>query len=347
VKEDWQRFPKTRYLGSKRKLLGLLWKVFHKIEFDTALDPFCGTGSVAYLLKCMNAEVTAGDAMAFNAASARALVENADVRLAEKTGALIDEVDLKPSGPGFVEQTFDGLFFKKEENRFIDQFIRAMENLSGHEKDLALLALGQACLVKRPYNLFHRANLAMRERNVERSFGNKTTWEKPFGELIPRFAKEADNAVFDSQKTCRAKACDVLEHDPDNYDLVYLDPPYMSGKGTPVDYLDCYHFLEGLADPESWSERILHKYKHKPLKGKGESPWCDPRRISGVFEDAIRHFAKATLVISYRSDGIPSIDDLTACLKRAGKRPKIIDAGKYTYALSRNRRSREIILIGR
>jgi hypothetical protein len=44
-----------------------------------------------------------------------------------------------------------------------------------YKRAIAYSALCQACLAKRPYNLFHRANLYMRTQDVERSFGNKTT----------------------------------------------------------------------------------------------------------------------------------------------------------------------------
>ncbi len=340
------RFPQTRYLGSKHKLLDLLEGVFSGLEFDTALDPFSGTGSVAYRLKRLGARVTASDVMAFNVSAARALVENQAVRLAGGIDGLLDAPGPEAKTRGFVERTFNGLFFYRAENRFIDRYLAKMSDLTGYCRDLALFALGQACLIKRPYNLFHRANLNMRSRDVARSFGNKATWDKPFDGLVRRFAAEADAAVFDSGRPCRAVQSDVLEIDPTGFDLVYLDPPYISKKGAPVDYLDYYHFLEGLAAPAAWPGRILHRYKHKPLSGKGESPWCDPRRIGEVFEATIRRFSDATLVISYRSDGIPSIDDLTAFLRRAGKRPRIVDAGKYTYALSRNKRSREIVLVG-
>jgi adenine-specific DNA-methyltransferase len=339
-------FPRTRYLGSKYKLLGLLEEVFSRIEFEAALDPFSGTGAVAYLLKQMGARVTASDVMAFNVAAARALVENPQVRLAGGIDALLYAVARDTGTRGFVERRFDGIFFYRKENRFIDHFLHAIAGLAGYERDIALFALGQACLIKRPYNLFHRANLAMRSRDVERSFGNKTTWDKPFDGLVRQFAREADSAVFDSGKPCRAIRSDVLAVDPVGFDLVYLDPPYISCKGMPVDYLDYYHFLEGLAEPETWPARILTRYKHKPLQGRGESPWCDPRRIAGVFEAAIRRFAESAIVISYRSDGIPSIDDLTRCLERAGKRVTVVDAGQYTYALSRNKRSREVVLVG-
>ncbi len=344
---QWQAFPQTRYLGSKRKLLGFLEPILSELPFSTALDPFCGTGAAAYLLKTKGAAVTASDTMAFNVATARALVVNDETTLGDEGKQLATDLPGTGPAPGFVERTFEGLFFKSEENRFIDQMLERMRCLDGFKKDLALFALGQACLAKRPYNLFHRANLNMRERKVNRTFGNKTTWDRPFEMLFDRYLQEAEAALFSSGRPCQAIQADVLKVDPEGYDLVYLDPPYLSRKGAGVDYLDYYHFLEGLTAPETWPERILHKYKHKPLVGRGRSPWCDPRRISSVFEQTIRRFRPATLVISYRSDGIPSIDEISGWLTKAGKQTTIHDAGTYTYALSRNRASHEVVMVGK
>ncbi|MCP4678276.1 MAG: DNA methyltransferase [Deltaproteobacteria bacterium] len=344
---DWERFPKTRYLGSKRKLLNLLQDVFSRLEFDSALDPFSGTGAVAYLLKTMGKSVTASDALESNVVVARALVVNNETTLDSTVDSLVGGLPDPEALVGFIERTFDEVFFERDENRFIDGILPRIRELSAAKSDLALYTLFQACLAKRPYNLFHRANLSMRRKKVSRSFGNKTTWERPFPELIKRFAAEADGAVFDSGRTCHAIRADVLEIDPAGHDLVYFDPPYVSAKGARVDYLDYYHFLEGLCSPENWEGRILHRYKHKPLEGKGESPWSDPKRIEEAFESAVNRFSRSTIVISYRSDGIPSIDDIAGYLEKAGKRVEIINAGKYTYALSRNRRSREVVLVGR
>ena len=193
---------------------------------------------------------------------------------------------------------------------------------------------------------FHRANLAMRQRKVTRSFGNKTTWERPFSELIRRYATEADRAVFDSGHPCRSRCGDALQLDPRGYDLVYLDTPYVSSRGTGVDYLDYYHFMEGLTSPHTWNKRILHQYKHKPLKGKGQNPWCDAKQIQKAFESAIRHFRNSAMVISYRSDGIPSIEQIASLLVNVGKKVEILDSGPYTYALSRNRQSKEAVIVG-
>ena len=340
------RFPNTRYLGSKRKLLPVLRDVFSKLSFETALDPFSGTAAVAYLLKSMEKRVTAGDTMAFNALVARALVVNQTTRLGASVDTFLERVGRVESRGGFIEQTFDGVFYPRDENRFLDHVLVALGCDEGIERDMLLYCVGQAALAKRPYNLFHRANLYMRERDVNRSFGNKTTWDTPFDVLIRRFADELDNAVFESTKPCAAVMSDVLSVDPGGFDLVYLDPPYVSQKGMGVDYADYYHFLEGLTMPDRWSERILHRYKHKPLSGKRESPFVDAKRIEAAFEAAITRFKDSILVISYRSDGIPDISQIKGWLERVGKRVSVVDVGRYIYALSTNRKSKEIILLG-
>lgn len=339
-------FPSTRYMGSKRKLLPLLFQVFSELEFKTVLDPFCGTGVVAYLLKCMGKHVTASDVLLSNSIGAQALVQNSTITLGDRISDILNGLPDSSSPAGFVEQTFDGLFFEPAENRFIDQVLDRIRTLGNVQQGIALWSLFQACLIKRPYNLFHRANLYMRTREVKRSFGNKVTWDTPFNIHMKRFAAMADKAIFDSGTGCRALCGNVEDVAVEQYDLVYLDPPYMSSKGVGLDYLDYYHFLEGLCSPECWGKRILHRYKHKPLTGKGENPWCRKDTIREVFEKTIGQFSDSTLVISYRSDGIPSVDEIASMLAREKKKVTILDCGQYIYALSKNRLSREILLIG-
>jgi len=53
-----------------------------------------------------------------------------------------------------------------------------------YEQAIAYFALFQACIIKRPYNLFHRKNLYVRMAKVKRSFGNKKTWDSSFEEMF-------------------------------------------------------------------------------------------------------------------------------------------------------------------
>ena len=104
-------FPQTRYQGSKRKLIPLLSEVFERLSFDSALDPFCGSGAVAYLLKCLGKRVQASDILASSVLCAKALVANDTVQLGQTTASLLSELPDLDTSPGFVERTFKNIFF--------------------------------------------------------------------------------------------------------------------------------------------------------------------------------------------------------------------------------------------
>jgi adenine-specific DNA-methyltransferase len=74
--------------------------------------------------------------------------------------------------PNLIQREFKGIFFLEEENAWLD---KAVENLSGvkddYKRSILMASLFQACLAKRPFNLFHRANLNIRTASVERIFG--------------------------------------------------------------------------------------------------------------------------------------------------------------------------------
>jgi len=58
--------PKTRYQGSKRKLLNWIWDKIGGLAFDSSLDLFGGTGCVAYHLKAAGKQVTYNDYLKCN-----------------------------------------------------------------------------------------------------------------------------------------------------------------------------------------------------------------------------------------------------------------------------------------
>jgi len=66
-----------------------------------------------------------------------------------------------------------------------------------------------------------------------------------------------------------------------HFDLVYIDTPYISGKGTGTDYLGFYHFLEGLVNYDDWQQMIDVKTKHKRLRGN-TTTWTDKKLISFI-----------------------------------------------------------------
>jgi adenine-specific DNA methylase len=339
------QFPSTRYQGSKAKLAAWIAEQLAPLDFQSVLDGFGGTGAVAYVLKQAGKTVTYNDLLRFNSTIGQALIENTHICLDEQSlGPLLqDRAEL--SYPDLIQRNFPGIYFTDEENRWLDHRLYHIRQLAqAYEKAIALFALFQACIVKRPYNLFHRKNLYVRLAEVERSFGNKSSWDRPFEDWFRLFVGEANRAVFDNGQANRSLNQDILQINGD-YDLVYLDPPYISGQGLGLDYRDFYHFLEGMTFYEDWESQIDYRSKHRRLK-RQPSPWLDKQAIYGAFEQTLARFESSLIVISYRSDGWPRLSELESLLKRYKATVQVIAYGEYQYVLSKNRQSKEVLLIG-
>ena len=102
-------YPPTRFMGSKRKLLGEIWNVASRFEFDSVVDLFSGSGIVGYMFKSHGKTVISNDYMAMSATFTKAMVENNTVTLpiaeAEKLLIKQGEVD------HFVSDTFKDLYY--------------------------------------------------------------------------------------------------------------------------------------------------------------------------------------------------------------------------------------------
>lgn len=340
---DTKHYPSTRYQGSKSKIVD--WVVTHlpNSALDTCLDAFGGTGVVAYALKKRGICVTYNDNLRFNALIGKALIENNFIRLSDETLAKI--VNAPCITDGVIAKHFHDIYFTDEENIWLDSTVQTIYTIENpYEQAIAFFALFQACIVKRPYNLFHRKNLYIRTAEVERSFGNKASWDKPFVEWFQEFITEANQAIFDNQRTNLALNEDVFTVNQ-TYDLVYFDPPYINKSGVGVDYHDFYHFLEGIAQYEVWEEMIDFHSKHRRLLPQ-KSVWADKQKITGAFYQLFEQFESSDWMVSYRSDGIPSIEELADMMRHFKPSVQIEVMPNYQYALSKNKNSSEVLLIG-
>ena len=62
--EQVMKYPATRYMGSKSKLLPQFWAVASQFDFDTVVDLFSGSGIVGYMFKTQGKTVISNDYMA-------------------------------------------------------------------------------------------------------------------------------------------------------------------------------------------------------------------------------------------------------------------------------------------
>jgi len=341
----FSNFPPTRYQGSKYKILEWIKEQLQDLDYETVLDLFSGSASTSYLFKTLGKEVWCNDYLKCNQIIAKALIENSQTKLTkEDVGALLEK-NPKKKYPEFIQNTFSGIYYTDKENIWLDRVVSNIQDIKDiHKQALAWFSLFQSCLIKRPYNLFHRKNLYVREAKVKRSFGNKKTWDRGFEEYFTRFAKQANEAVFDNGKINKAHCHDAFSLTDKKPDLVYIDPPYISEKGQGVDYLSFYHFLEGMVDYENWKKQIDPSSKHLRFKSR-ENPWHDPSKISSTFNSLFNKYQNSILVISYRDDGLPSIDTLQALLEGLGKRVSV-HKYSYQYVLSK-KTTNECLLIAK
>jgi adenine-specific DNA-methyltransferase len=352
---DLCSFPSTRYQGSKRKILPWLWVHLRPLEFNSALDVFGGTGSVSYLLKRMGKAVTYNDYLGFNHEIGLALIQNDEITLSSEdvTSTLTPDPNLSQN---FVRDVFKGIYFKPRENTWIDNVVARVGNLVAppsevtYKRALLRYALFQSCLIKRPFNLFHRRNLYLRLADVERRFGNKYSWEKTFNHRFEFFCKEANRFVFKGERRCHAICKNASHLTNAAYDLVYVDPPYLTkdGASETSDYRRCYHFLEGLCKYDQWGRLIDYQSPNLRLKDLNDNDWVDPdkqrRALDGLFET----FRNSIIVMSYKKFGVPSIETLIRMLKRHGRKVRS-NSRHYKYALNHQNGTaalnREVLLI--
>lgn len=339
-------FPTTRYQGSKRKIIDWLWEHISKVDFDSVLDVFGGTGAISHKAKQFNKKVYYNDYLRFNHQIGLAIIENNGEILTEEDVEFLltdhDHLDY----PSFIQSEFEDLYFTDEENAWLDRMhvnIGELENK--YKQAIANSALAQSCLAKRPYNLFHRANLYMRTEDVERSFGNKTTWEKSFEEHFTKNVEEYNNAVFDNERENKAFNKDVMEwENPPEADLVYLDPPYYdrTKQNGATDYQFYYHFLEGFLQYDDWPEMIDDSVKTKRLNHE-PSPWTDQDQVYDAFEKTFEMFSDSHIVLSYNSAGLPTPQELNDMLEEH-KENVVVEAKEHQYALSTHEDSADEIV---
>ena len=356
---DLKEFPSTRFRGSKRKLLPWIYDNINGLKFNSALDIFGGSSSVSYLFKKMGKRVTYNDYLLSNALIGKAVIENSSVLLSEKDIKFLLTKHKSIKYDSFVQETFPNMYYTDDENVWIDMFLGNWKNMNNlypddelvtFKKSLGFYAFAQSAMKKRPFNLFHRANLNLRLRKVSRKFGNKTSWEGEFSDYFIYFAKEVNRYVFDNGKNNIALNNNASKYNGRRkYDLVYIDPPYISEKGrrTEIDYLRCYHFLEGICDSDNWESRINFQSKNHRIDEDEINEWVLPDENLKAFGRLFERFSDSTLVISYKEPGFPSKRSLIHMLKKFKKNVTSVPGLHYNYALNKNNGfHKEYMLIG-
>ena len=92
-------------------------------------------------------------------------------------------------------------------------------------------------------------------------------------------------------------------------------------------------------------ETVDHRTKHRRLK-RQPSEWTDKRRVYSAFDEVFQRYQGSIIVVSYRSDSIPSESELVSLLGKYKRCVRVEHYGQYKYVLSTNAQSKEILVIG-
>ena len=293
-------------MGSKRRHLPWIHGVLRSLPFETAADPFVGSGCVAYLLKAMGKRVVASDFLNFPAVLATATVANSTRRL--DGPAVKTLLAPRSKGPNFIERTFNGIFYTTEDLRFLDRISGNLAHLEHpHQRALAKAALIRSCLKKQPRGVFTVSGDLSHYDDGRRDL--RLTIEEHFLEQVEAF----NRVVFSNGRRQTVKHADVFSLRPRGNDLVYLDPPYVPRSDDNC-YMKRYHFLEGLSC--YWKDRpIMAETKVKKIE-KPYTPFSYRKTAVKAFDRLFSQYRESIIVLSYSSNGFPDREELESLLRR-------------------------------
>lgn len=341
------RIPVTRYYGSKRKLVEKIWNIFDELEleFDSVLDIFGGSAIFSYYAKTKGKTVIYNDIFKFNYLIGKALIQKNSCNLTSDDFVKLtiprDNYDYKK----IVEDNYSDIYFTEEENRTIDIVVQNIQFLDKENQAFAYYVLFQACLIKRPFNLFHRKNLSLRLNHTKSNFGNNKTWEHSFEDLFYKFSRELQLFVFDNGKNNLSVNYSSLNC-PINADLIYIDPPYF-GKGSHITYHSRYHFLEGLANYNEIEQYISIQKANKEILINNSKEFEVKSNFLNDLSRLIELHQNSIIAISYCSPGYPSIDDIANVIKTYKDNCHIANLGSYSYALNKSNDGKmEFLIVG-
>lgn len=304
--EQTRHFPELRYMGSKRRLLSWIQDVLESIDFESAADPFSGSGAVAYLMKAMDRRVVASDFLNLSATLATALIENNKFHLDGPTLSLL--LDKPRKSRRFIETTYKDVFYTKKDLRFLDRVSANIQQLeNGHQKAMAMAALMRACVKRQPRGVFTISGDLSKYDDGRRDL--RLSIEEHFLEQVAIF----NDAVFSNGRRNISHRRDVFDVSTRGIDLVYLDPPYVPRSDDNC-YIKRYHFLEGLS---CYWKGLEIDYSTKVRKiPKKYTPFSYRKDALNAFDRLFDRFRKQKIVLSYSSNGYPDLDELILLMEK-------------------------------
>ncbi len=345
------------YIGNKRRMLEPLAEVIAPLRRDsgetTFLDPFCGSGAVSRLARHLGFRVHAADWEPYAAVVSAASLENdpeeIDALFAACGGAAacFERLNacLVPRTP-YISLHYaprdteaprlgeERLFYTAENARFIDAVREEIDVLlpgTATTDDDSPPARARRIVLA---SLLHVASVHANTSGVfkayHRGFGG--LGRDALGRILRRMQLEIPAIPSGPRGRASRTGIDAFLAGASG-DVCYLDPPYASHQ-----YGSNYFMLNTILlwdrppvdDRRDENGHLLAKAGIRPDWVQTRSEFCSRRTAPDAMRRLLARVDARYLVLSYSSDGIIPLDDLTQMLAETGElRVRTVDYTTY------------------
>jgi len=298
-----KKLPKLNYIGSKYKLINFIDETINnfidkKIENKIFGDLFSGTSYVGYYYKQKNNFIISNDTEKYSYILSNAYLNSKyDEKIQEKINYLNS---LEPiSGLIYENYCCDKMYFTEKNGKKIDAIRMNIEKLKENNE-----------ITQNEYYYLLACLLISSDKiaNIPSVYGcylknyKKSSLKEIKLEPIHFIKNEYENKIYndDIKNICKN----------DEYDIVYLDPPYNGRQ-----YSKNYHILN-----------YISEYKNIEIYGKTglfknlfTSNFCKKKNIKKDFEYIIENLNTKYIFMSYNNEGILSKKYIEKIFSEFGK----------------------------
>lgn len=294
-----------RYIGNKTKLLDFIRRVLRKrgIIRGTAVDPFCGTASVARELKRLGFTVVAADIMEYAHVLAKAYVE---VATEPDISARLHELNDATPTTGFFSDAFSGgrMYFSAANAARIEAMRTRLQEwqAAGSITSDAYYTLLAA--------LIEASDRVANTTGVYAAFVK--SWQP--NALRPLELRPLPVVPGSGSRAYREDAVSIVGR-LEPFDLLYLDPPYNARQ-----YAGYYHVPELIAT--GWFDEVpVLRGKTGLLPDRAKrTDWSRRGKCEAALEELLATARCRHVVMSYSAEGIIPEASIERLMKQYGNR---------------------------
>jgi adenine-specific DNA-methyltransferase len=302
-----------KYLGSKRRLVGELGRLFAAAGARTGLDLFTGTTRVAQEFNRQGGFTTCVDTAAYSEVLAQCYVvtDAADVD-AEELAEALARLESLPGRRGYVTEVFceQARYFHPDNGVRIDAIRDGIDDLYGDHR-------------LRPVLLTALLEAADR---VDSTVGLQMAYLKEWAPraLRPLRLRAPELTPGTGRALCGDAATIVPTLEP--MDVAYLDPPYNQHR-----YFTNYHVWETIV---RWDAPEHYGVACKRLDARDDatrSPFNSKRTIASALAGVIEAVRADTVVVSFSNEGFVGLPALVEMCEARGNPVEVLafDTRRY------------------